>query len=194
MRNLIVADFIFIGVAAVVAFLGWLIGFGKTLKFFTSGIFGILISVFVCYCLGGIIMNIGFVSDLLAKLAAVWGGKEGFFYEFLTKIRLEIVIYYVVLFVLVQLFRVIIVSALKNIAESEAKLMKIINRFFGAALLLCMGFLITLFVFQIIIWVGGSTLQNVKESFAGSALKLDYIFFDGNPLMHIVGYIKNLVA
>ena len=68
---MIVADFIFIGVAAVVAFLGWLIGFGKTLKFFTSGIFGILISVFVCYCLGGIIMNIGFVSDLLAKLAAV---------------------------------------------------------------------------------------------------------------------------
>lgn len=191
---MIVADFIFIGGAIAVAFLGWLLGFGKTLKFFTSGIFGILISVFVCYCLGGMIMNITFVSDLLAKLAAVWGEKEGFFFEFLTKIRLEIIIYYVALFIIVQILRVIIVNVLKNIAESDAKVMKIINRFFGAALLLCMGLLITLFVFQIILWVGGSTLQSVKESFAGSALKLDYIFFDGNPLAQIVAYIKNLVA
>lgn len=181
---LILADWIAIGAVAGLALLGMLLGFGKGLKFFTSGIFGIIISVFICYCLGGFILTIPFVGDLLAKFAALWRGKENFFFNILTKIRLEIIVYYIVLFIVVQLARIIIVRLIKRVFEIKFILIKIINKVFGAVLFVGMGILIALLVLQIIHWVGGETAVSLLQKLDGSVFKLDKLFLN-NPLNSI---------
>ena len=57
---MILADWIVIALIAFFCLLGILFGFGKGLKFFTQGIFGVFIAVIVCYTLGGVIYNLSF--------------------------------------------------------------------------------------------------------------------------------------
>ena len=45
-------------VAILLAVVGLFAGFGRTLRFFTKGIFGIIISVFVCATFGGMIAHL----------------------------------------------------------------------------------------------------------------------------------------
>ena len=65
---MIVADWVAIGVVVASLGLGALIGFGKGLKFFTSGIFGFIIGVVICALVGTVFLDVPFVADLLAKL------------------------------------------------------------------------------------------------------------------------------
>lgn len=188
------ADWIALAVLAVFALIGAVAGFGKGLKFFTSGVFGIVISVFVCYCVGGFILELQFVKDLLSKLAALWTDKgDNFFFDFLTKIRMEIIVYYVALFLVVQIVRKILVLILKNMVEIKFLPVQIINRILGMALFVGMAVLLALLAFQIIYWVGGTTAENVLATFEGSALKLDELFLN-NPLNSIIEQIKNGLA
>lgn len=188
---MLIADWIALAVIAGFALIGAIAGFGKGLKFFTSGIFGIVISVFVCYCVGGLILELQFVKDLLTKLAALWTDKgDNFFFDLLTKIRMEIVIYYVALFIVVQIVRKILVLLLKNMVEIKLLPVQIVNRVLGMALFVGMAALLALLAFQIIYWVGGSTADNVLSTFEGSALKLDQLFLN-NPLNSLIEQIKN---
>ena len=70
---MLLADYIMLGVIAVVVILGLVVGFSGGLKFFTSGIFGIVISVVVTYFLLGIVNSWQFVQDLLSKLNGMMG-------------------------------------------------------------------------------------------------------------------------
>lgn len=189
---MLLADWIAIAVIAVFVIIGLIVGFGAGLKFFTSGIFGVLISIFVCYCVGGFILDLQFVQDVLAKLSGLWADKDGAFFVILNNIHAEIIIYYIALFIVVQILRVIIVSILKNIAEIKFLPMKIINKLLGAALFAGVMFLIALFVFQIINWVGGATAEQVVEAFDGSKLKLDWLF-ENNPLNSIIEQVQKAV-
>lgn len=189
---MIIADWIAIGGVLLFGLIGAGVGFGKGLKAFTSGLFGVIISVVVCYCLGGLVLKLQFVQDLLTKLAALWTGKDGFFFDLLTKMRMEVVIYYIVLFIIVQLLRILIVNILKSVVESDVAVMRVINKILGAVLFIAFGLLIALLVFQIIYWVGGTTLDTVRSKFEASALKLDYWFFEGNPLAGVVKYVNSM--
>lgn len=186
---MVLADWIAIAVIVGLAALGAIIGFGKGLKFFTGGIFGFIISIFLCYCFGGLILKIDFVQQLLAKFAALWNTKEGFFYNFLTKVHVELIVYYIVLFLFAQLFRFVIVRILKKIVEIKFIVFKIINRVLGAALFVGMGILIALVVFQIFYWVqgeSGSLFGYLEHSkFLGS-------LYRNNPLAALVDYVKSV--
>ena len=54
---MVLADWIAIGIVVVFIALGALIGFGSGLKFFTSGIFGIIIGVVVCALVGTVFLE-----------------------------------------------------------------------------------------------------------------------------------------
>lgn len=185
-----IADWIAIGIVAVAALLGAIFGFGKVLKFYTSGIFGIIISVFICYCIGGIILQWQFVTDLLEKFASLWAGKEGFWFDFLTRIHVEVIVYYICLFIVIQIARIIIVQVLKRIVEVKNVVMKVINRVLGAALLVVMTILFALLVLQIIHWVGGSTSDALLSQLEGSVFKLDVVYLN-NPLSALIDWIKS---
>ena len=49
---MIVADWVFLGIILGGLSLGALLGFGRVFKFFTTGIFGIIISIVVCFLIG----------------------------------------------------------------------------------------------------------------------------------------------
>ena len=184
---MVLADWIAIGVAIAVLALGALAGFGRALKWFTGGIMGILISVFVCYLIGGFFLDIEGIRNMLASLAANWKHID-----WLYNMRLEIIIYYIVLFLLCQIARILIVKIIGCVVETDLLPLKIINKVGGALFFFGVGLLITLLIFQIIYWVGGSALYDFYGKLAGSAFGLDKLLMN-NPLVKFVDYIKGIV-
>jgi len=186
------ADWVAIVIVLGVAVLGALWGFGRGLKFFTGGIFGILISIFVCYSIGGLVLKLTFVRELLDKFTGALTDKNGFC-DFLLKIHIDIVVYYIALFIVVQLARILIVLIFKNVVEINNPVFKIINRVLGALFLLAVLVLLTLVVFQIIYWIGGSTAAGFRLKLDGSAFKLDRLF-ENNPLCSLPDRVKSAIA
>lgn len=178
-------DWIFLAVALGIAALGVLFGFGKILKFITGGIVGIFISFIICYCFGGVILQIPFVNEMLANLAAKWSHIS-----FLTTIHLELIIYYVALFIITMILRIIIVRILKGIVETDVLVMRIINKVLGAALMVALGFLLMGLTFQIIDWIGGSTKIDFYNALAASANAIVRPLYDWNPMRSLGAFIK----
>lgn len=178
---MILADWITLGIAVLVAVLGLVVGFGRGLKFFTGGIFGIIISIVVCYFFAGIVLDWQFVQDLLAKFVTVLTDANNGFCNFLLDIQIPKVIVFVIMFIVVQILRIIIVAIIKNVVEIDNIVFKVINKLLGMALMLAVAFMVALIVFQIISWVGGVTAEQVADAFAGSLLRLDWLF-ENNPL------------
>lgn len=168
---MIIADWVAVGVVLVSLALGTLIGFGRGLKFFTSGIFGFIIGVVVCALVGTVFLDVPFVADLLAKLRGTWEGID-----FLNTVHMDVIIYYVIMFVVVQLLRIILVLIIKAIFESDNTVIKIINRTLGAVLFLVIGVCIALLALKIVGWVGGTTAEDLHNSLCGSAFRLDELF------------------
>lgn len=182
--NMALVDWIFIAGILICLILGSLFGFGSQLRFLTGGIFGFLISFFICYTCGGLILDIPFVNGMLSGLASKWAHIE-----WLTKIHLEIIIYYVVLFFVVTILRILIVRILARVAETDVFVIKLINKVSGALLFTAMAFLIMLLVFQIITWIGGGTLLNFYAKISGSAIVKP--IFENNPLLKLVEMVKS---
>ena len=175
-----IVDWIALGIILLVALIGIMLGFGKCLKVFTSGIVGIIISVVVTYFLIGIVGSWGFVQDLLGKFTQALGDNGSGFCIFLKNIGIESIVLAVALFLIVQLLRILIVNIIQGIAEANNVVMKIINKGLGMIFALAFFIMIALIVFQIIHLIGGETADNFRTYLTG-ALKLDYIF-DNNPM------------
>lgn len=186
---MILMDWIAIGLLAVFCLLGMLFGFGKGLKFFTSGIFGIIISIVVCYALGGLIYNFGFVQDGLNSMRDALAENGSGFCNFLLKIHIDIVVYYVALFIAVSIIRIIIVKIIKSIAEIDNIVLIILNKAFGVVLFVGVLFMLTFFAFWIISLIGGNTEADFILKLSGSKLKLDWLF-EHNPFMTIIKVIR----
>lgn len=180
---MVLADWFFIGGILISLFLGSIFGFGSLVKFLTGGIIGVFISIVVCYTFGGMILDIPFVNEILVKLASRWAHIE-----WLTKIHLEIIIYYVALFLIISLLRILIVKILTLVVESDVFVLKIINKAGGALLFTALAFLIMLLVFQIITWTGGETYLNFAAKLSGSSIVKP--IFENNPLLKLVEMVK----
>lgn len=187
---MILADWIILVLLLIFALLGMLLGFGKGLKIFTGGIFGIAISVFVCYAVGGLIINFGFVQSGLLNMRTALASKHNGFCNFLLTIHLDIIVYYVALFIIVQILRIIIVRIIASIAEINNIVLIILNKTFGVILFVGVLTLVTLFVFQLIYVISGGLESSFYTStLAGSKLKLNWLF-EHNPFMTIIKIIR----
>lgn len=185
---MILADWIVIGLAALFAIFGMLFGFGKGLKIFTGGIFGIIISVIVCYALGGLIYHISFVQKILESFRNVLINNGNGFCKFLLKIQIDIIVYYVALFIVVTILRIIIVRIIKSIVEIDKMFVIVLNKSLGVIFFLGVLSFMLLFVFWIIALIKGPNIADFP-SLAGSKLKLDWLY-ENNPFTTIVKVIK----
>ena len=128
---MIVVDWIFLGIILGGLVLGALFGFGNIFKFFTTGIFGIIISIVVCVFIGTAFY--GTCEPLLDKVHdAITANVDNWFCQFLGKLNVQVILYYIILFVVVWLLRFIVVKIIKAISQSENKVIKIMNRIMGA--------------------------------------------------------------
>lgn len=165
--------------AIVLAGLGLALGFGRTLKFFTKGIFGFILSVFICVSFGGMIAGIPAVAEWIGGLNA----KLGEAWSFLGTIHLATVIYYIVLFLVVQLVRILVVKLIAGLFSADVLPVRIINRILGAALMVAAVLLLLLLAFAIVAIFGET--QGVIDFVA----RLDGTFlgtlYAGNPIRFI---------
>ncbi|MDE6598249.1 MAG: hypothetical protein K2K60_06390 [Clostridia bacterium] len=181
---MIIADWVALALVLVVGVVGALVGFGRGLEVLTSGIVGILISIFICYSLGGLIMDLGFVKELMNKFVIALANKHNGFCNFLIKIHIEVVVFYIVLLIVVQLARWLLTKLVRAILEINNIVFKVFNKILGVILFLAVFILIVLFVFQIIAWIGGSTAYNFALKLNGSKFGIDKLFLN-NPLMSL---------
>ena len=130
-------DAIILIVALALALLGFLVGFASTLRFFTHGVFGWIISVFMCATLGDMVQGAAPVQNWLTELNASMGG-------FLQTIHAATIIFYFVFFLVLQLVRVLVVRLL---ARTTPRAVHLYGLFTGGALALvslpatlCCGF------------------------------------------------------
>lgn len=188
---MVLADWIFIGGVLVLLALGAVVGFSRGIAFITGGIVGIIISIFVCYCVGGLIMQLSFVQAMLEKIASLWNASDNFFCRFLTNIHFEVIVYYIILFIIVQVLRKLLVKLLTKIGNNGFVLVKAADKILGAALFLIVGFVIFLFVFQIIYWCYGADTEfavGFVDKISG-VFRLDYMYLN-NPLASLVKYVR----
>ncbi len=176
-------DWIALGVIVVAALIGLILGFGKCLKFFTSGIVGFIISLVVVYFFLGIVASWPFVQELMGKLHDTMVSADNGFVDFLIKIGIEKIILAIALFLIVQILRIIIVSLIKNIVEMNNMVMRSINKFFGMVFMLAVVVMVTLIVFHIVAWVDGESSRHFREYLTG-VFRLDWVY-DHNPLIYI---------
>lgn len=177
---MITADIIVLVAFILFVLIGALAGFGKGLKFFTSGIFGVIISIFVCYLIYGLVLDWDAVRGLLDRFNE-WLTQQGDVGQFFADIHTDRIVLAVVLFVVIQIIRIIIVKIIKGIVELDNVLFRIINKILGMAFFFAVALAILLVVFQIIAWIGGDTYANFLETLDGSIFRLDDLLIN-NPL------------
>jgi len=182
---MIIADMVALGGALLFAIIGLIFGFGKGLKFITGGIFGFILSIAICYVISGFVLEISFVNEFAMGINEALSADGNVFFDFLVKINAGFIVVYIIMFVAVQLVRIIIISILKSIFEINNGFMKFINKTFGIILYLAIGAALALVAFQIIAWIGGDSAESFRALLEGSVLKLDWIY-DNNPLKAIM--------
>ena len=186
-------DWIIIVLLIIFCILGMLFGFGRGLRFFTGGIIGIIISIFVCYALGGLIINIGFVQDAMNSFRDALAAKNNGFCNILLKIHIDIAVYYVVLFLFVTVMRIITVRFICGLFELDNIAFIIINKILGVLLFVGVFVMVTLLVFWVIALVGGGTAANISEQVAQSKIGLSRLY-NNNPFMSIIDLIRFRVS
>ena len=170
-------DIVTIAVPVVMAIVGLLCGFGKSLKRFTGGIFGIIISVFVCVAVGGMILGLEPVSNVVANLNETLAAKAAF----LGKIHAGLIVYYIVLFLVVQILRIITVKVICGIFESKNTFMKVVNRILGFIFVPAVTILFVLLVFSVARnFEDTAFVQDILAKIEGSLLLKVY---EWNPIV-----------
>ena len=181
---MITADIIALIVGVVSLGFGALLGFGRSLKVFTKGIFGFVVSLVVCYFIYGIVLDWKVVGDLLEKFHNFLVKKNNFFCDLLITIRIDMIAFYAGLFIIVTLIRVFLVNLICELMSSENKAVRVVNKILGAIFFTFMVCVVALIVFQIL---SGSSSFGAKLE--GSFFKLDKIF-KNNPLKSIIEGFK----
>lgn len=182
---MVVIDYVAIIAVLASIVLGSLFGFGKLLKFFTGGLVGILISVVVTYFFIGVVASWGFVQEIMEKLVSAMYNANNGFVNFLLKIGLEKILLGIILFVVIQILRIIIVNIIKGILEINHPALKVLNRVGGVLLMLAVVVMLALIVFHFAALIGGSSESGMRLAMEGSIFKLGWVF-DHNPLQYIV--------
>lgn len=181
---MLTADIVIMVAFIVFVLLGVILGFGRGLKFITSGIFGIIISIFVCYLIFGLVLDISFVKDLCDDLLVLLenSGSVG---SFFASIHIDFVVLAIVLFLIVQILRIIIVKIIKGVVEINNPACKVINKVLGAVFFALLLIAVVLILFQIVALIGGTTAENFLAGLDGSLFGLDALY-NNNPLLSII--------
>ena len=104
-------SYIIIAGFALALIIGFALGLGRSLNIFITGVFGVIIAIVLCFAFGGAVAKIPQVGDWIAQLNDYLMSKS----EFLGKIKLATIIYYIVLFLVFQIIRFILAKIIKKV-------------------------------------------------------------------------------
>jgi|AGTN01.1.fsa_nt_gi hypothetical protein len=173
---MVTVDYVFIAVVVVAALIGMMLGFNKVLKLLTGGIFGIIISVVVCVMVGGSLQNLTVSQNLINSVDAAAVNA----WAFLAYLKPGYVVFYLVLFALVQAARMIVVRIIRNVARSNSAIVRVFDKSLGLALSGAFVVAVSLLFFAGIKLLGDTSFgQDVVSKIGGGWLKTIY---DNNPI------------
>ncbi len=184
-------DIITLAVIMITALIGAVSGFGKGLRFFSRGWLGRIVSIIICYFIFGLVLKIPFVENLLAKFVASLDETK-WYLKILKYIRIDLIVFALVLFFAVQLVKKLVVSLIERVFEINNVVMRVINKVLGVAIYLFLLLLLVLIVFQIAYYISGADGAFYK-TFQGSLFGLDKIYLD-NPLNSVIESIRSAFA
>lgn len=173
-------DLFFVIALGAAAILGLVQGMGKVLKRLTRHLPGKIAAVVFTYFLFGTVLGLDFVQVILTEFVEMIAGWDNFFGKLLLIIRVDMIVFAVVLFFAVRLALKLAVSVLASFLEAKNPLSGIINRIGGALLSAACIFIVFLIVFQFAAWSTGFD-GAMYEALADSRIGLDKLFLN-NPL------------
>ncbi len=179
-----VISIIFILILAIALICGLKGGFGKVLTFATKGFFGKIFTIIVWYSIFGLVLNIGFISELLINFVSYLKDNPNVFTKILLFVRIELIAFAVLLYFIVKILLKLLAQIICTIMDSEVKVIVIINKVLGVVLAMVLALLVVLILFQILYWISGPTggvYRVLSEGFMG----LDKLYLD-NPLLAII--------
>ena len=180
-------DLITLGVIMLTALIGAISGFGNGLKFFARGWLGRIISIIICYFLFGLVLKIPFVQDLLQKFVATLDGEK-WYLKILKYVRIDMIVFAVVLFFAVQLVKKLVVSLINGLFSINTPFIRVLNKLLGVFIYLFLLLLLVLIVFQIAYLIDGAN-GAIYQKTHGSLFGLDKLYLD-NPLNKVIESIK----
>lgn len=177
---MVIADLVAMALILGVVVIGYKVGVGKVLAVVTGGIVGKIISVLVCYFLYGMILELPFVQNLLKAFVDWISASDSSFVKLLLYIRIDMIVYFVALFIVVQLIRKLVVILIGK----ALSIIPLVDKTFGILLSLVFFAALVLIAFQITFWITGAEgpLYKLLE---GSLLGLDKLY-QHNPLNSII--------
>lgn len=162
------------------ALAGFLIGFGRSLKMFTSGIVGIIISIFVCATFGGMLLGTDLVGGWIASLNSKLGEVAAVF----EKIQVGVIIFYIVMFVVVQLVRIAVVKFVCEFFGADNSVMKVVNKILGTLFVPAVILCFTLLILAVLKLFDDTTaISSMLEKIDGTIL---YKLYVSNPIEFIL--------
>lgn len=172
-----IIDIVTIVAAIVFLLIGFISGFGRSLRHFTGGIVGIIISIFVCASFGGMLLGTELVGGWISSLNDYFSSVA----EFLGKMQLAVVIFYIVMFIIVQIVRIIVVKFICRIFEADNNVMKVINRVLGVVFVPAVMFMFLLLVFAVLkLFDDTAAIQEMLMKMEGTFLLKLYL---NNPIV-----------
>ena len=180
-------DLITLGVIMLTALIGAISGFGNGLKFFARGWLGRIISIIICYFLFGLVLKIPFVQDLLQKFVATLDGEK-WYLKILKYVRIDMIVFAVVLFFAVQLVKKLVVALINGLFGINTPFIRVLNKLLGVFIYLFLLLLLVLIVFQIAYLIDGAD-GAIYQKTHGSLFGLDKLYLD-NPLNKVIESIK----
>ena len=155
---------------------GFKIGMGGVLKLCSSGIFGLVITVFLAFMFGGLIRGIPQVHQLMTDIEKALGDK----FEFLKSFRLELIIFYVIFFLAFLIARIALISFFKAQDNSGIWLLSTTSKLLGAALCVIFFVGLVLVFFAVIKYFENKKFAvDLVKSLGDSALRWLYLH---NPI------------
>ncbi len=178
------ADYLAIGGACLFAVLGAALGFGRSLRVLNKGLVGRAITLVITYFLLGIIISMEQTKSAQANFVEYLQAQNNAFCNFLIKIRIEIVLTAVCVFIAVMLVQLLVVNVLAGILESQTGGIKLLNSILGVLLGVAGFIALVIIVLEVSYLVGGGAEGAMAENLKGSFFGLDKIYLD-NPLSAI---------
>lgn len=176
-------NWIFYLAIVLIAIIGFFQGFHRCLNFYFKGFFGHVISIFLCFALGGIIKNIPMVSGWVTSLDNILTNAAQFLSGWAATC-----IYYVALFIIISTIKLIFTKLLVSLFGNKNIVIKIINKVLGACFAVAMTFLLMwLFISILGMFKNGEIVNNLYEYLASKGGNILIDILKWNPMQGLFG-------
>lgn len=176
-------NWIFLAVVAGIALLGFLQGFNRCLKFYFKGFLGWIISVFLCFALGGMILKIPFIERWIESLNQIFVSHVSFLDGWAA-----LTIYFIALFIVINIIKLIFTNLLIKFFSMKNIVIKILNKLIGICFSVVMAFMFMWLIVSVIAMFENGRIVENMYTYLGEK--------GGNLLVSIIKWnpIKNLFS